>query len=243
MTETQDFSRIDPEILAEHCSDETKKYFRKLPYEAGYCFELLCRACRDEDEVALTYVYRNYLPVLEARARRHPIFPESSQDAVAIARTALSSFYFAVKGEKFLQKFYALAQALAYLYTCVHTAVLEDVQHNSALETSPEDIPAPTPPSAAELQELWEHICRLLPDTNDQRLAYLRFVLEMKPAEIAQLHPRIWATARSVSVTLQDIRRHLRADPYLRGLAGLGSEPDDRSDSGETRNRAIDEED
>jgi hypothetical protein len=225
MVNSQDFSSLNLELLAEQCSNETKKFFRGAAHEARYCFELLCRACRDGLEAALSHIYSIYLPILAARARRHAVFAQSSQDADSIARIALSKFYLATKAEKFLEKFTATAQAVAYMYTCVHTAVLEDVQGNPPSETDQyENIPSPTPPSAVELQDLWAHICSLLPDDDNQLLARLRFVLEMKPAEISQHYPEKWETPRKVSIAMQYVRRRLRDDPYLRELADLGGE-------------------
>jgi hypothetical protein len=242
MNDGQDFSSMDPELLAEYCNNETKKYFRKAPYNDGYCFELLCRACRDQDEVALGFVYKTYLPILATRAQRHPQFPYSSEDDASIARIALSRFYLTVKGEKFLQMFSVLSQVIGYLYTCIHTAVLEDAKRNLQSEMAPEDMAAPEPPSALELQDLWgQEVCRILPNEQDQLLAYLRFILEMKPSEITALYPRLWASARSVSIELQTIRRHLRADARLRGLSG--QDGDDRIGNTGTEGEDIDPQD
>src|SRR5258708_12218869 len=111
------------------------------------------------------------------------------------------------------------------MFACVYTVVLEDVQYSSMPESSLDgDIPSVDSHSDLNLQELWAHICGLLPTLEDQQLAYLRFVLEMKPSEISANYPQTWSTARAVSVALQNIRRYLRADPYLSGLVGPSSE-------------------
>jgi hypothetical protein len=220
MLDTAHFASLDVATLADQCHHETKKYFRGVAYEARYCFELLCRACRDHYEAALIHIYAIYLPILAARARRHPLFPRSSQDADSFAHIALSNFYHAVKGEKFMQKFGTLNQAIAYMHACIHTVILNDAKDEPPADLS-ELEPIPAPPAEADIRELWTHIASLLADDQDRRLTYLRFVLEMKPAEIAARYPQFWATPRDVSIALQRIRRCLHADPTLRERAGL----------------------
>ncbi len=225
MTGAEGFSSMDIELLARECSAETQKFFRREPHQPLFCFELLCRAYRDQLEAALSHVYTIYLPILARKARQHPLFHQSSQDADSFARTTLSNFYHAVRGKAFLEKFQTLAQAIKYMFACVYTVVLEDVQYSSTPESSLDgDIPSLDSHSDLNLQELWAHVCGLLPTLEDQQLAYLRFVLEMKPSEISANYPQTWSTARAVSVALQNIRRYLRADPYLSGLVGPSSE-------------------
>ena len=238
MTDAHNFPSMDIDLLAQECAESKQKFYRRVAYEAGYCFELLCRAYRDRVDAALNHVYRIYVPMLAAKARRHPAYPRTCQDANLFARIALANFYQAVNGEKFLQKFSVLAAVIQYMYVCVATAVGQDAQDFPPEDSPPEEsLPSPTPSSASELNELWSHICRVLVDETDQRLAYLRFVLEMKPAEIAKHYPELWKTPRDVSVALQTIRRRLRADPYLRGLAGFSDdEPVEDAEEDDTKN-------
>jgi hypothetical protein len=234
MTNGEDFPRMDIELLAQGCADSTRKYFRQVAFEPGYCFELMCRACRDGLEAALRHVYAIYIPLLAGRAKRHSGFPQTCQDANYFARVALANFYHAVKGEKFLLKFASLAQVIAYMYACVNTAVLADIDDNPPEESAmDENIPSPATPSELELQEDWSYIRSILPDEKDRLLTYSRFVLDMKPAEIAEQYRQFWETPRHVSVALQTIRRRLRADPYLRRMAGFSDETDEDADSEE----------
>jgi hypothetical protein len=231
MMNTMNFETMEIDFLAQECSNETKKYYRGEAHESRYCFELLSRAYRDHNEAALGRAHAIYLPMLASHAQKQPIFYRSCQDADSFARTALANFYHAVKGEKFLQKFTVLPEAIAYMNRCVVTAILEDVRSDPpSVAPQSEDIPSPVVPSSMELEELWAYICSRLPDPNDQQLARCRFVLEMKPAEIVKYYPHLWKTPREVSVALQNIRRRLRADPYLRGIAGGKDESDETDD-------------
>lgn len=198
-------------------------------------FEQFRRAYQDGNETALTHIYKKYLPLLMSRAWRHPMFPHSSQDAEAFAITALANFYYAVKGEKFSQKFSVLPQVIAYLFACVHTAVAGDVRANPSVEM-PDDDSISSPEPSPDPTDLLSHIDRLLATPQDRLLTRLRFVLEMKPAEIAKLHPQDWASPRDVSKALQRIRRRLRVDSLLCQLAGVDieDESDDRDDDDKT---------
>ncbi|MBA3873911.1 MAG: hypothetical protein H0X30_32670 [Anaerolineae bacterium] len=228
MIGNENFSNLSIELLAEHCADETRKFRQRIIIDTRYCFELLCRAYRDADEAALSHSYRIYLPLLSARAKRHVLFSQSCQNAEFFARAAFANSYNAIKGEKFLQKFSKIEAVIGYLHACLNSVILQDIKDNPA-EISLEDerlITAlmPSYDTSLEQGELWSHISSLLPDREDRLLARLRFILEMKPSEIVQYYPRIWATPRDVSIALQRIRRHLRADIYLHQLAGLNKE-------------------
>lgn len=230
----EDFSGMSVQHLAEKCIDETRKFRQRIISDTRYCFELLCRAFRDGNEAALSNTYIIYLPLLTAKARNHPLFLQSCQNGEFFARSALANAYNATKGEKFLKKFSQLERVIAYWHTCIHTAVLQDVEDNSSIIPLDDDrlTPASTVSQDAELEmgDLWSHITKLLPDEHDQLLARLYFILEMKPAEIAQQYQHIWATYDDVRAARQRIMRHLRADPYLNSLAGLDQGSDDSDD-------------
>jgi hypothetical protein len=176
------------------------------------------------------------LPLLAARAKRHPLFSESCQNAEFFARASFANSYNAIKGEKFLQKFSKIEAVVGYLYACLNSVILQDIKDNPP-EISLEDerlriAHAPSYESNLERGELWLHISSLLPNREDQLLARLRFILEMKPNEIVQYYPQIWATPRDISIALQRIRRRLHADMYLNQVAG----PDKKFDNTEHEN-------
>jgi hypothetical protein len=236
MLTDDNFKSLDIASLALGCKQETGKFFKNLANDARYCFELWCRACRDHLEGALEYIFKIYVPILYSRARQHPAFYQSCQDANSFAHTALANFYHAVNGTPFLEKFQTLPQVMGYLYTCLHTELLGDIrrtEHETPLEDDPQ---MPSEEIFSDSQEVWAQLCRVLPDPKDQRLAYLRFVLEMKPAEIVKQYPALWETQREVTIALYRIRRLLRRDLYLRRLAGA---TDETKDNALTKNEGI----
>lgn len=210
--------------LANLCAGETTKYIRREASDPQYCFELLRRALADAASEALTQVYKIYEPLVLSWVHKHERFPQTGEEANYFANMALRNCYFALRGAKFAN-FQFLPQVLGYLKRCVHSAIeqylrdqkplpdmpLEQVEHMG--ETSQQE-------SDLEARELWSYILQLLPQPEDQLLARLAFVLDMKPAEIVKLHPSIWQQERQVSVALQRIRRTLRRNDSLRQMAG-----------------------
>ncbi len=220
MQNPEDPQYLDFEKLAHGCTEETQKCFQRKTSDPRYCFEIFRRAYAEQLNDALSYVYGIYGPILSRRARRHPLYFRSCQDDAFFARIALANFYQATHGSRFIEKFSELAAVLKYLYACLHSAIVQDVRANYALEEAElERVQAPTPQTSAS--ELWQHILQVLPDPKYQHLAYQRFVLEMKPAEILRDAPEQWENERAITVALQLIRRRLRNDTLLREMAGF----------------------
>lgn len=210
--------------LADLCAGETTKYIRRESSDPQYCFELLRRALAEAVSEALTHVYRIYEPLVLSWVHKHERFPQTGEEAAYFASLALRNFYFALRGAKFAN-FQFLPQALGYLKRCVHSAIEQYIrdQHpvpDVPLEQAEHIGQASQTERAMEAQELWNYVLRLLPQSEDQLLARLTFVLDMKPAEIVKLHPSIWQQERQVSVALQRIRRTLRRNESLRQMAG-----------------------
>lgn len=219
----QEFNTLELKRIADGCYEQTRRFLNRLDHDTRYCFELLRRAYEERLEDALVHVYSVYVPLLSVRARRHSLFTRSSQDSDAFAHLALARFYRSNQQSRFTQKFLHLPAAVSYLYACLHSVIVEDVRDNSvAVEFLDEYVEVAEVEERSDLgmRELWMHISKIFDDEEDQRLAYLRFVLEMLPAEIVARYPQQWVHERAVSVALQRIRRRLRNDPVLRELAG-----------------------
>jgi hypothetical protein len=211
--------------LAQRCAEETEKFSRRQANDPQFCFELLRRALVDGVPEAFTRVYRNYERQVLSWVYSHSGFAQTGESADFFARSALSTFYFALRGPKFTQ-FTSLAKVLTYLKLCVHTAIMQYLrdQRPSAtthLDEASELIHTPDLDNRADAAELWAHICRLLPDPRDRLLARYVFLQDLKPSQIVSADPTQWSGEREVSVALYRIRRLLRNDAELRRLAGL----------------------
>lgn len=230
VTTPSDFRLMGLDVIGRRCSEETQKFLRQIDNDTRYCFELFRRAYADLLDEALSHIYQIYVPLLVRRARRHPMYFQSCQDEEYFARRALTKFYEVSRGERFDSKFSMLPGIIKYLYACLHSVIVQEVRDNARIvepASDEENWLSAEPSDMLPANDLWDHIARLLPDSDLQRLAYLRFVLGVKPAEIAELHPQVWSNKREVSVALQTIRRRLRKDQELRDLAGLADDFDD----------------
>lgn len=218
-------SGLSNDDLARQCAEDTARFHRHQLHDTVYCLELLRRALADGDHEAFARVYQIYEPQVLRWVYQHHRFADTGESAEYFANQALTSFYFALRGEK-LARFETLAQLLTYLKLCVHSAIAQYVRKEQAVfltELDPDTVWDDSKAIGDDLQaaELWKHICNLLPHDDDRLLARCVFVQALKPAQIARGHPDRWTTAREVSVALQRIRRHLRKDPLLRRYAGI----------------------
>lgn len=218
--------------IASRCHEETRKFLLRASYTTDDCMELMRRALLRRTPEAFTKLYEIYEPLVRTWVYQHHQFNLSGEDADYFVNAALTRFYFAVSESKFAQ-FESLAQLLQYLKRCVYTTIAlymrsASVQVAAVPFPSDDVAPATQPDWDARIraESLWERVCALLPDEDDQLLARLVFIEGMKPAAILAEIPGRWPDARAISVKLQRIRRRLRGDEVIQSWV------DDNSDSG-----------
>jgi hypothetical protein len=218
-------SSLPLDELAGACAEQTRRYTRREPSDTAFCFELLRRALAEALPEAFTWVHRIYERQVTRWVYQHTSFEQAGESAEFFANAALTRFYFALRGAKFAQ-FDSLAQVLAYLKACVHTAVAQYVRdHEKAallpLEAAAEAAELIDPGEGLEAASVWDYICQQLPDERDRWLARCVFVLDLKPKAIAAANPGYWRTEREVTLALYRVRQRLRSDPGLRERLGL----------------------
>ena len=208
------------EQLADNCRFENARFQREGASDPKPCFELFKRALADQNSLALNHIYAIYLPKMQWWAQRYIGSSDVGEDPEFIAEVAFFNFYRASIGDRFHQKFQSLPQIIRFMQTCVFNLIRQYWRdsHDLDEEFPNTDLPSPNQPdSGGRAQELWAHICELIPEPDDQLLAWLSFVLDMKPAEIVKYdeYRDKWPTSREVSVALYRIRRILRGDDDL----------------------------
>jgi hypothetical protein len=213
--------------LAQRCAKETENFSRHRASDPQYCFEMLRRALANELSEAFTHVYQIYERQVLIWVYAHSRFAQTGEDADYFASQAWSTFYFALRGPKFAG-FSSLPQVLSYLKMCVHSAITQYVRDQqpgalTALDDAGDLAQTPELGTRIDAAEVWECICRVLPNKRDRLLARCVFMQDLKPRQIVQVYPYQWRTEREVSLDLYRIRRLLRNNPKLRRLLGLGS--------------------
>lgn len=202
--------------LAQQCQEETLKYQRNLPSAPEYCYELMRRAFDSyTGHQAFAHIFRIYSEQVHRWVKQHPRYNATGEDATFFVNGAFAAFYMGVRRNGF-DKYPSVMKLLAYLKACVFSAIY-DFKSTSDTPLDDETM-GHSSEQFGEAKLLYESIKAQLVDSNDQQLFQLRYVLDIKPAEIAELYPDIWEDARAVSVALQRIRRSLRNNEIVRQL-------------------------
>jgi hypothetical protein len=206
------------EQVAQQCVEENRLFERVGKSNPDYCFELFRRALQEKSDEALSYIRAIYFPKIHKWIRDYWLFEQTREDIEYFCQEAFMNFYFAAIGPRF-SKFKALGQLINYLKVCVFSAVKQYLRDQKPAALMPEDIDLPATDAALHelrAEVLWRYICTLLPDETERLLAWLSFVLEMKPREIAPNYPQLWKDEHQVSRMLYTIRKHLYQDRLLR---------------------------
>ena len=212
---TNNLHQLQLEVIVQRCGEETAKWRHRLVQDTRYCFELFRRGLGDGTADALLQIYTLYVPMLARRVERHAARRFLKEDPEHLARIALANFCKSCMQKGFSNRFVEFKSMMSYLFACLHSVIrmqqriagreipLDD--DNLALQAPP-DLPSDEDERSTET---WRTLCRTLQDPQDQQLAYIRFVLGIKPKEIVSRYPQIWKSERAVSVALQRIRRKL----------------------------------
>ncbi len=212
------------EELTTECSEETTRFYYTNQSNSPSCYELFRRALDDHDQKAFAAIFRIYERQVLSWITKHPVFWLTNCTREDYTSIAFSRFYFALNGN-ITSDFPSVDKILSYLKSCVHTAIYQEYrkQKTKIKEHPIEEYELLTPPSDSsyEFEDLWTHLCTLIPDTADQILMRCALVEQLKPHVIAAEYPEHWKSARDVSLALYRIRRKLRADPVLRKWIGL----------------------
>ena len=216
-------TNVSNDDLAQRCAEETEKFNSRQENNPEFCFELMRRALADQSDDAFTRIYQIYERQVLNWVYSHTRFTQTGESADFFASSAIRTFYFALRGEKF-ERFPSLPQVLSYLKMCVHTAIAQYLRDQQPTALTPLDSVSEVShtinlDSGIDAAELWAYICRLLPDDRDRLLARCVFLLDLKPRQIVAEHPSQWRNEREVSVALYRIRRVLRNDQELQRRA------------------------
>jgi hypothetical protein len=213
----------DAHQLAQRCAAQQQRFHQHQPSDDRYCLELFLRALYRRDELAWSLAYQQFFGTVLAWVHQHPCanLVLAYEEAETYATEAFSRFWVATRSDGDAPpRFPTLASILAFLKVCVNSVMLDKVrwlhtrQREGPLDPS---IPLPTPPPGGRPeQELWALVERALPDRRERRLAYLLFVLDLKPREIVRAAPQDFPTAQEVYRLTRNILDRLRRNPALR---------------------------
>jgi hypothetical protein len=190
-------------ILTEYCVSEIKRYRNGEIQHDTYFVELLRRATLQGNQDAwemvkhcLSMVVREWWVHQPKRGGWYQ--PESEEEYIA---EIFARFYEATV-ERHLE-IDQLSIALRYLQACLNSTLLDKRRDSTPLP----EIPLGERKNSGEFavvdlasDELWEMLRNMLPDTREQRLAYLLFHCALKPKEILHLFPQEFQDVQEINV-------------------------------------------
>jgi len=231
---SDDLVGMDARQLAQRCTAEQQRYHQRQPSDDRYCLELFLRAIYRRDEIAWSLVYQQFFGTVLAWVHQHPCanLVLAHEEPDTYASEAFSRFWVATHpthappqpaGTPAIYmstpRFLTLASILAYLKHCLNGVMLDKMRWLQARQREGPLDPSISLPASEKsdqsAQELWALVERALPDRRERRLAYLLFVLEMKPREIVQHAPHDFSTAQEVYRLTRNILDRLRRNPAL----------------------------
>jgi DNA-directed RNA polymerase specialized sigma24 family protein len=217
--------------LANRCREETLRFLKGEERDDAFCFEIFQRAVVGRDNAAWEAIVAQYRGIVLAYVSQHSaaaLFHES--DDYWINR-AFQRFWGAVGADRF-SRFPDLPALLKYLKMCVHSVLMDEVRaRRAASTTSLDEVPESTPAVASSEgnvlgklagEQLWAAIQRLLQGEAEERVVYLSFARDLKPAEIAERHPGLFADVAEVYRIKRNVIERLRRSAEIRAfLAGV----------------------
>ena len=144
---------------------------------------------------------------------------ESEENYVALA---FERFWQATAYNQQLE-FRTLAAALQYLRASLHGAILDTLRtYQRPCEVSLPEPGAVGEPSMEDVtccNELWDLLKGILPNTREQRLAYLLFHCGLKPREIVQFCSPEWSSVQEIYALRRIIMERILRQSGLPAMA------------------------
>lgn len=213
--------------LARRCREETQRFLSGDERDDRFCFEIFQRAVVDRDDHAWEAIVNQYRGIVLAYVSQHTAAALLREPDDFWINRAFQRFWTAVGADRFSQ-FPDLPSLLKYLKMCVHSVLMDEVRarraaSTSSLEDIPETLPAATNAERNVLgkmagEQLWAAIQRLLQDEAEQRVVYLSFARDLKPAEIAERHPNLFESVADVYRIKRNVIERLRRSAEIRAF-------------------------
>lgn len=211
--------------LARRCREETLRFLRGEERDDTFCFEIFERAVVSHDDDAWEAVVGQYRGIVLAYVSQHTAAAMLRESDDYWVNRAFQRFWTAVGADRF-GSFPDLAALLKYLKMCVHSVLMDEIRARKAASASSlDDVPETTPATAdaegnvlGKLagEQLWSTIGSLLQDEAEQRVVYLSFARDLKPAEIFERHPTLFAGVADVYRVKRNVIERLRRSPEIR---------------------------
>ncbi len=219
------FAEVSIVELARRCREETFRFLRGEDRNDAYCFEIFKRAVVNRDDAAWEAIVSQYRGIVLVYVGQHTAAAVLRESDDYWLNRAFQRFWSAVGPERF-SAFPDLPALLKYLKLCVHSVLLDEVRAKRAavsLEEIPDVTPSPSNAEQAVLghlsgEQLWLAIKRELHDEAEEKVAFLSFARDLKPAEIAERHSTLFGSVADVYRIKRNIIERLRRSAEIRSF-------------------------
>jgi DNA-directed RNA polymerase specialized sigma24 family protein len=188
--------------LARRCREETLRFLQGDDRDDSYCFEIFQRAVVARDDSAWEAIVVQYRGIVLSYVSQHTAAALLRESDDYWINRAFQRFWSAVGADRF-GSFPDLPALLKYLKMCVHSVLMDEIRSRraasaSSLDDVPDSVPARATAESSAIgklagEQLWDAIKRELQDEAEQQVVYLSFARELRPAEIAERHPHLFA--------------------------------------------------
>jgi hypothetical protein len=225
-TDAAAFAELDLDTLYRRCVMEHECYARKQPYDPGFAYELFRRALAECDQDAWRYIYTCYQQLVDYWVRRTKAFAHSGESSEYFIGAALARFWAAIPPERF-GCFPSLASLLHYLFLCATSVVIDGARTHVWVETLGERDAAWRRRQVSAEEEvinrmsrevLWTYVDAKLRNEEERVVIFNDFVMGMKPREIHQTYPNMFASVNEIYVVKRNVLDRLGRDQELRKL-------------------------
>jgi len=212
--------------LAQRCREETLRFLGGEDRDDAYCFEIFQRAVVHRDDDAWEAIVVQYRGIVLAYVSRHTAAAILRESDDYWVNRAFQRFWSAVGPQRFVG-FPDLPALLKYLQLCVHSVRMDEIRARRATTSSLEDVPEAMPAGTNAEQsvvgklsgeQLWAAIRRELQDEAEEKVAFLSFARDLKPAEIAERHSALFNSVADVYRVKRNIIERLRRSPEIRAF-------------------------
>ncbi len=216
-----DLSKFSIANLQQNCQEQSDRFFKRLHYDASYCYEIFHRAIVNRNDLAWEALVLQYTPQLRRWFYAHPSHHNSDEDPEYFINGVFLRFYKAISPQRFL-KFDSLAQVLQYLRLTLHNQITDDLRKQRAPQVNLDDVynvaDGHSADASLDKREFWTV---LEAETNNQQelvLIDLMLAKQMKPAEIVATRPDLFDNVTQVYRNKENMMGRWRRNQKLREL-------------------------
>lgn len=224
MTQSRELPLLE---LAHRCREETNRFLRGEDRDDSFCFQIFERAVVQRDSDAWEAIVIQYRGIVLAYVAQHTAAAMLRESEDYWVNRAFQRFWGAIGPDRFGQ-FPDLPALLRYLKLCVHSVVLDEMRARRAgsvtsLDEVPDTMPSKTDAEHSVLgklagEQLWAAIARELQDEAEEKVIFLSFARDLKPAEIVERHPELFASVADVYRVKRNVIERLRRSAEIRGF-------------------------